>query len=393
VLRVRDPIHDYIHLDELGQELVDTPRMQRLRRVHQLGTGSLVYPGANHTRFEHSLGAYHLAGQAATALGVSDEEKKAIQAAALLHDVGHGPFSHTCDPLYRDYLGRTHEDLAIEAAQKGSIRDALVRHGVAPGSVVALIHGEGPLGGLISGGIDVDRMDYLVRDGHYTGVRIGVDLERIVHDLALTHRGVALRADSVAAAETLLVTRVQMYATVYHHRTLRVSQRMIERAFRLAIDAGEIRPEQLPTMDDAAATMLLRHSKTDAWRWILAVDQRKLHKVALEEPVTGFDEAALAALAGSETHRAAIEEEIAKELGVAAGEVLLDVPEPPTIPETTMLVLADDGGVLDLAEVSTMTRSLTASQRDHWRLRVMVAPSRREAAGPVAARILKRAIG
>src|SRR5438874_1133991 len=234
----------------MGEELIDAPRVQRLRRVHQLGTGSVVYPGANHTRFEHSLGAYHLAGQAARALGLSEGERKAVQAAALLHDVGHGPFSHASDPLYRDFLQRTHEDLSVDAIQNRALGDVLTRHGVEPASVVALVRGEGALAGLVS-------------------------------DLALTPRGLAVKAGSVPAAEMLLVTRVQMYATVYFHRTLRVAERMIERAFRLALDAGEIRPEQLPTMDDVAATMTLRHSKTDAWRLMLAVDQRKLYKVAL----------------------------------------------------------------------------------------------------------------
>src|SRR5438309_4459710 len=102
----------------MGEDLVDAPRVQRLRRIHQLGTGSLVYPGANHTRFEHALGAYHLAGLAAGALALDEDARKAVQAAALLHDVGHGPFSHTSDPIYRDYLGRTHEDLTVESVRK-----------------------------------------------------------------------------------------------------------------------------------------------------------------------------------------------------------------------------------------------------------------------------------
>src|SRR5439155_23165649 len=250
--------------------------------LHHLGTGRPVYPGANHPRFEHSLGAYHLAGQAARALALPEGDRKALQAAALLHDVGHGPFSHASDPLYRDFLQRTHEDVSVEAIQGRALGDVLARHGVDPAAVVALVRGEGPLSGLVSGDLDVDRMDYLVRDSHYTGVSIGVDLERLVSDLALTPRGLAVKVGSLPAAEMLLVTRVQMYATVYFHRTLRVAERMIERAFRLAIEAGEIKPEQLPTMDDAAATMTLRHSKTDAWRLMLAVDQRKLYKVALE---------------------------------------------------------------------------------------------------------------
>ena len=388
--RVRDPIHNYINLDAMSEELLDTARVQRLRRIHQLGTGNLVYPGANHTRFEHSLGAYHLAGEAARALSLSDDERKAVQAAALLHDVGHGPFSHTADPLYRDFLHKTHEDLTIEALQKGILPDILRKHGVEPDHVAALVRGEGALGKLVSGDLDVDRMDYLVRDSHYTGVHIGVDLERLVTDLVLTPQGIAVRHGSVPAAEMLLVTRVQMYATVYFHRTLRVAERMIERAFRLALDAGEIKPEQLPQMDDAAATMMLRHSKTDAWKFILGVDQRKLYKVALEEGMGDHREESVADLSENIERQTRIEQEIAQAAKIPARDVILDVPEPPSIPEIETKVLYDDGSVRGLDEASTLTRSLGAAQRDHWRLRVIVPPSRRTDAGAVAGKILAR---
>lgn len=390
--RVRDPIHNYIHLDPLGRELVDSPRVQRLRRIHQLGTGSLVYPGANHMRFEHSLGAWHLAGLAAKALSLGEADRKAVQAAALLHDIGHGPFSHTSDPLYRDHLGKTHEEVAIDALHKGPLAETLDRHGASPRRVGELIRGEGPLGALVSGDLDVDRMDYLVRDAHYTGVSVGVDLARLVQDLAMPDGRIAVRESSLPAAEMLLVTRLQMYASVYYHKTLRVAERMIERAFRLALDAGEIKPEQLPQMDDAAATMLLRHSKTDAWRWMLAVDQRKLYKVALEEPIHDFRDDAVAALSEDRAAQAALEDAMAQALGLRPEEVILDVPGPPSVPETGALVLGDDGQVRDLARVSSLVRALHDAQRDHWRLRVMVPASRRADAQAKAGRILADAL-
>ena len=390
VLRVRDPIHNYIHLDELGADLVDAPRVQRLRRLHQLGTGNLVYPGANHTRFEHSLGAWHLAERAARSLGLTDGERQAVKAAALLHDVGHGPFSHTCDALYRDYLGKSHEDVTIEWLQRGNLPEVLARHGVDAREVARLVRGEGPLGSLVSGDVDVDRLDYLVRDSHYTGVSIGVDLARLVEDVVLTPEGVALREGSITAAEMLLVTRVQMYAAVYLHRTCRVGERMIERAFRLALDAGEIRPEQLTQRDDAAATMLLRHSKTDAWRLFLAVDQRKLMKVALEEPLRDFREDALVELAASTKRQHALEQEIAAALGVPPLDVIVDAPELPAMPEHGARIILDDGRVVPLDEVSSLVRGLGEAQRDHWRLRVIVPPSKRAEAPAKAGPILHK---
>jgi HD superfamily phosphohydrolase len=394
VTRVRDPIHDYILLDALGEELVDTPAMQRLRRIHQLGTGNLVYPGANHTRFEHSLGAYHLAGEAAGALGLDEADRKAVQAAALLHDVGHGPFSHTCDPLYRDFLGKPHEELTIEALERGALPEALRRHGVEPARVAGLVRGEGALGKLVSGDLDVDRMDYLARDAHYTGVRIGVDLRRLVMDLERTPGGVAVRAGSIPAAEMLLATRVQMYATVYFHRTLRVAERMIERALRFALEAGELEATRLPQLDDAEATLALRRSKTDAWRLIRGVDERRLYKVAQEERLEAFQEDALIALSRSATEQSRLEAEIAGAAGLPhEREVILDVPEPPTLPEISTRVLEEDGRLRPLDEASALTRSLGAAQRDHWRLRVIVPASRRADVAPVAARVLSHALG
>lgn len=388
--RIRDPIHNYIHLDDLGEDLVDVPRVQRLRRIHQLGTGNLVYPGANHTRFEHSLGAWHLAGVAAHALELTDDDTRAAQSAALLHDVGHGPFSHTADPLYRDFLHKTHEQITVDALEKGVLADTLTRHDVDPKRVQALVRGEGVLGGLVSGDLDVDRMDYLVRDSHYTGVHIGVDLTRLVSDLVLTPKGVAVRQGSIPAAEMLLVTRVQMYATVYFHRTLRIGERMIERAFRLALNAAEIKPEQLPQMDDAAATMLLRHSKTDAWRWMLAVDQRKLYKAGLEEKIDGYDEDKIADLAVKVEWQEQLEAQIAEACKLSKRDVILDVPEPPSLPEIDTHVLLDNAQLVELTEASALTRSLGPAQRDHWRLRVIVPPSRRLDVGDIAGKILSR---
>jgi len=393
VTRVRDPIHDYIQLDAWAKEIVDMPRVQRLRRIHQLGSGSLVYPGANHTRFEHSLGAYHLAGIAAQSLRLSDDDRKAVQAAALLHDVGHGPFSHTSDPLYRDFLRKSHEDVSAEVVQNKAIGEILARHDVDPALVAGLIHGEGPLSDLVSGGLDVDRMDYLVRDAHYTGVNVGVDLVRLARDIELTPEGIALHASSVPAAEMLLVTRLQMYATVYFHRTMRVGERMIERALRLALEAGEIKPEQLPVMDDIAATMLLRHSKTDAWRLMLAVDQRKLLKVAHEAPMLSFREERIAALAEDAARQAAIERDLASAVGLATHDVILDVPRPPKGAAGIARVVTAEGATVDLAEVSALVRNLATAERDHWRLRVIAPASRRGEVGAAAERLLARELG
>jgi HD superfamily phosphohydrolase len=168
---IRDPVHDYIEIDELALSLIDSPEVQRLRRIRQLGFSNLVYPGANHTRFEHSLGVYHLTRQLASQ--VDEQQQKELLAAALLHDIGHGPFSHATEDIIEKYTRKSHDSVG-ELLKKSTIADVLKEHGLSPISIAAHIRGETYPGQILSSEIDVDKMDYLVRDAHYTGVAFGL---------------------------------------------------------------------------------------------------------------------------------------------------------------------------------------------------------------------------
>ena len=184
---IRDPVHGYVLLEGLALEIADTPQMQRLRWIKQLGLASLVYPGANHTRFEHSLGAYHLADLLANHLGLPEEDKMLVGAAALLHDVGHGPLSHATEAALAPYLRKEHESI-IDILKKGELRAVLDNYGLKASDIQAAINGVG-LGQIVSGEIDVDRMDYLIRDAHYTGVAYGViDRLRLLQKMTLHER-------------------------------------------------------------------------------------------------------------------------------------------------------------------------------------------------------------
>jgi HD superfamily phosphohydrolase len=136
---IRDPIHDYIELDELAIALLETPQVQRLRRIRQLGFSNLVYPGANHTRFEHSLGAYHLARHLIKQ--VDEHQQEELLAAALLHDIGHGPFSHATEELIERYARKSHDDVK-ELLREGEISDVLRDSGLSPPAVAKHIKGE-----------------------------------------------------------------------------------------------------------------------------------------------------------------------------------------------------------------------------------------------------------
>ncbi|MCE8427640.1 MAG: HD domain-containing protein, partial [Candidatus Methanoperedens sp.] len=156
---IRDPIHDYIELDELALALVDTPEIQRLRRIRQLGFSNLVYPGANHTRFEHSLGVYHLASH--LVMQFEKHEQMELLAAALLHDMGHGPFSHATEPIIQKYTRKSHDDVE-GLLKKGAISDVLEKYSLSASTIASHIKGQTYQGQIINSEIDVDRMDYLV---------------------------------------------------------------------------------------------------------------------------------------------------------------------------------------------------------------------------------------
>src|SRR5919112_1480903 len=190
---IRDPLWNNVRVDALALRLVDTPAFQRLRYVRQLGLAYLVYPGATHTRFEHALGAYHLARTTLALLdergelrGVPADECAVVRAAALLHDVGHYPFSHALEEIGAMH----HEEVARPLISDGEVADVLHRElgPTAPGRILALIRGESqsPLQGLISGSIDLDKLDYLRRDAFMCGVSYGeIDVDRLINALII----------------------------------------------------------------------------------------------------------------------------------------------------------------------------------------------------------------
>ncbi|RPJ30405.1 MAG: HD domain-containing protein, partial [Planctomycetaceae bacterium] len=168
---IRDPIHGYIEIRPCIERLLDTHIVQRLRNIKQLGWTNLVYPGSNHTRFEHSLGTYYLASRVASEL--SEAERTEVEIAALLHDIGHGPYSHDCEEVIEKYTRRSHSDVKF-LLEKEEIATILDELGISQTTIASQIEGKTKLGQVVNGTLDVDRMDYLVRDAYYTGVSYGM---------------------------------------------------------------------------------------------------------------------------------------------------------------------------------------------------------------------------
>jgi len=246
----RDSVHNIIRVDtgdavgRLVAGLIDTAEFQRLRRIRQLGLAHFAYQAAEHSRFTHSLGAYHLAtrilDRLANKYSISEESKTAVRVAALVHDIGHGPFSHVIESI----LDFHHEDFTVEAVLSGDteIGRTLQSHSTGlSDQVAAIVRGEFKpvaLGQLVSSQLDVDRMDYLLRDSLMTGVKYGIfDLEWIIKSLEIDEANDRLyvSAPGVYAVEDYLQARYYMYRQVYFHRTLRSAEAVLHSLLRRAL--------------------------------------------------------------------------------------------------------------------------------------------------------------
>ena len=386
---IKDPVHGYVEADEPMLRLLDSGVVQRLRHVTQLGFANLVYPGANHTRFEHSLGAMHLAGIMCRELGLDGEETRLVTTAALLHDVGHGPFSHVTELVMEEFVGRKHHQIGY-LVREGAIAAILEAEGIDPAEVCAVVAGEHRFSSIIHGSLDVDRMDYLMRDAHYTGVPYGtVDAHRLIRCSVLAESGIALRESGINAAESLLIARTLMRPAVYFHHVSRIATSMFVHALReevLTVPGANAR--ELVRMDDAACMERLKHSPSPIVRDLASrVYARDLYKRAL---YVGEDRVNAAAL--RQDPGPAREREIARDIaGVAevpVAKVLVDIPPLPRA--LSMEVRVRNGhAMVDIEEVSPLIGTLNDTRRQQWRLGVYTAPEHRQAVEQAATEVLR----
>ncbi len=335
---LRDPVWNNIRVDELSLSLVDTEVFQRLRYVRQLGWTYLVYPGATHSRFEHALGTHHLSRrtlallcEAEVATSITEDEQAIVRSAALLHDVGHYPFSHALEEIGALH----HEAVARPLITEGSVASLLAsRLGKdAPVRVFDLIRGnsESALQGLISGSLDLDKIEYLKRDAFMCGVPYGeIDVDRLTNSLVLVddpetgRRAIGVQEKALSALESLLFAKYQMYRNVYWHHAVRSATAMYKRLVEDAVHAGVVDVQSLARYTDEG----LMHRLESAWptQLLVALKERKLYKRAAEWPAAELDDDKVEWIATDRKRVAAKENELAKELGIAPGELLLDYP-------------------------------------------------------------------
>ncbi len=241
-LDIIDPIHDFIRVNETELKIIDTPIFQRLRRIKQLSGAHLTYPGAQHTRFEHSLGVMHIVGQAGNSLKdkgiINIDDIADLRLAGLLHDIGHGPFSHLFEEILQEKTKISHEDLGKKIILKTEVGDILSQSGFDKKYITNLAFGGSKtpfMNEIISGVLSADMMDYLKRDGYFTGAEHAkIDHKRITQSLDVYKKRLALEKSALYSFESMMHSRYQMFKAVYFHKTVRSGEVMILEAIRLA---------------------------------------------------------------------------------------------------------------------------------------------------------------
>jgi len=366
-LDIIDPIHDFVRVYDNELKIIDTPIFQRLRRIRQLSGAHLIYPGAQHTRFEHSLGVMHIASMAGQALAekgvVSFDDIQNLRLAGLLHDIGHGPFSHLFEEIFEEKRKISHEDLGRDIILKTEIGDIISKNGFDKKLITKLAFGDSKLqfmNEIISGVLSADIMDYLLRDGYFTGAEHAkIDHHRLTHSLDVYKNKLALDKSSLVNFETMMISRYQMFKAVYFHKTVRAGEVMLLEAMDLA--EGELGlssmnlDEYLQLSDDVILAKLLNlpehNSKLKASKKI-AIDylNRNLFKSVFETTLTGK--------AITKKRMQELREEVSKKSKIDINEIFVDSSNTPSIPlspskkeSKSIILLENDGNKTTAKEI------------------------------------------
>ena len=351
---VRDPLWNNIRIDSEALRVLDSEPLQRLRYVRQLGHAFLVYPGSTHTRFEHALGTYHLTRRTLGLLrdrgelaNVDAEEVTLVQLAALLHDVGHYPFSHALEEAGLP----SHEELAEMHLCREELLSIFHDTGIddAGGRISDLITGNSrsPLQGLVSGSLDLDKIEYLTRDARMCGVPYGTaDVDRLVHSLTLMtldteQKTIGVHEKGVSALESLLFARYQMYRNVYWHHAVRCATAMFKRLVREVLSRGELDPEWIANSTDDALMEALERLPGSSMATRLK--KRRLYKRVMDVPASELANGAGDWISAHPNITERVENQLAAENKLADGTLLLDFPQKPALLAADLPVQLRDG--------------------------------------------------
>lgn len=379
---IRDPIHKNINVSDLCIRLIDTPEIQRLRRIKQLGLTYLAYPGATHTRFEHSLGVMYLAD--IFSKDFEEHEQKLLKFSALLHDAGHSPYSHDSEEIIKRYTKETHEDIG-RILDKETISSVLEDIDLEKKEILDIINGKMLLGKILNGSIDIDKMDYLVRDSYYTGVTYGfIDLHRLVQQIKIWNNTLVIEEGGLQAAESLCISRFLMSRAVYYHHVSRIAESMLKKALVDLLDDEKVDPFVLRDMDDYEVHMLLKNSIGYPKEIIDRLETRNLFKRAIYQNISSLDEKMRDEY---KINCKEYEREIAKKAKVDERYVILDIPEYQKNKFDIPFVINDE--IKALEDVSSLISILDKAETDNWKFGVYTLKEYRDNVKKSAAEVLE----
>jgi len=338
-LDIIDPIHDFIRVYDHELKIIDNPIFQRLRRIKQLSGAHLTYPAAQHTRFEHSLGVMHIASQAGQALkekGILNQEIiQNLRLAGLLHDIGHGPFSHLFEEIIQQKK-ISHEDFGKKIILKSEIGDILSTNGFDKKNISKIAFGDSKyqyLNEIVSGALSADMMDYLLRDGYFTGAEHAkIDHKRLTQSLDVHNKKLALEKSALYSFESMMHSRYQMFKAVYFHKTVRAAEVMLLEALRLSDNEfgfTSLKIDEYVKLTDEYVLSIMLSSKSKklnrARKFAEDYQNRKLLKCVFERILTSKT-----ILGKTRTNE--IKSSISKKSKVNEEEIFVDSSVTPSIP-------------------------------------------------------------
>ncbi len=357
-LDIIDPIHDFIRVYDHELSIIDNPIFQRLRRIRQLSGAHLTYPAAQHTRFEHSLGVMHIASQAGHALHekgiLKSDDIETLRLSGLLHDIGHGPFSHLFEEIIQEKK-ISHEDFGREIILKSEIGDSLSKNGFDKKLITKIAFGDSKfqyMNEIVSGALSADMMDYLLRDGYFTGAEHArIDHKRITQSLDVHKKKLALERSALYSFESMMHSRYQMFKAVYFHKTVRAAEVMLLEALRLSDDEfgfTNFNVNEFVNLTDEYVLSTLISSKSSKLKRArqLAEDyqNRKLLKCVFERILTG--KANLKKIRTDELRTS-----ISKKSKIDETEIFVDSSVTPSIPlapskneSTSIILITNENG-------------------------------------------------
>jgi HD superfamily phosphohydrolase len=353
-MEINDPVHGFIGITGIEAKIINSFPYQRLRRIKQLSGGHFVYPTAEHTRFGHCIGVMYLAGLSGRRLlsrmGLGNQKLQEVRIAGLLHDIGHGPFSHVFEEVLIEKRGMNHEDVTEWIILKSDLGDQLEEEGISKKRIGDLVRGRQKtkkdkiIAGIVAGQIDSDKMDYLIRDSFYCGVNYGlVDIHRLIDSIEIS-KDYQMQFDIAArgALESFLVARYEMFLNVYYHKTVRSVEvmlvKLIDAADKVLGFTSFSSPEEFLELDDMSLISRVRNidpseseDAKEAKKMVDLLDSRVLYKSVFEKVIHTQERFVSKILTKSKV-RESIQEEIASIAGVNRDEVIVDVPTLPSVP-------------------------------------------------------------